>query len=683
MLFRKIDDPLKRGLEEARQRAAKVRNDLQDDWNFYETEVATTTLCQDDDVDPLLNKGKKLLRDFKKKVSRYVLRCLCAYFILYQVLAFLEVKFANLNDWMAFDYVKYSNDLLAEDQLAEEYINSKYYDAKLDEQGYKSVLDSSFLPWVKYISTGKEALEYRLSLIENAKESIDLMVYDFEFDETTAILLESLRRAGERGVKVNLLIDGFASLFHSEFSYPFAQLAKSENILLKVYNPLLSTPKETHFRLHSKLMIVDDDYILLGGRNLSNKFFHLESEHLGENNDLDLLIRFPKVNSELYKVLLDNGGIDDIANNLLESQVDKQILKARLGTKIATEISNRKNTKDYSRDDGFADEIVAKNQEHFTDLVLDNLISFASCKMYFLKLLESPYSKLFNSLSPREYFDKLLNNIVTRENVYHFVSQENELKNITLSEADLLQDMVPSEKLFFLNNGMKPSEKSSNMLNMLFTLFKVNADLQTGRSSQGGSRRGVVESRNNQGAVELKHGQKNEESQGLNEEPQSLMDLIYDRNKNILFSPYIVISKDIAEKIQEYRLEDKLKIVTNSPNISPNPFTSADFVQHKEEIVNIFPNISLIDEAPAIHTKAALVSDNLSVISSMNFDTRSIKINAEIMMIVKGKLAQSNLVLNLYDDYRRSQDVSSVEIGENKKYYNFIFRLLTFLRDLY
>ena len=62
----------------------------------------------------------------------------------------------------------------------------------------------------KILFTNEEALKERLSLIANARERIVLSTFDFKADNSGKWMLSALYDAAERGVQVEVLIDGFS-----------------------------------------------------------------------------------------------------------------------------------------------------------------------------------------------------------------------------------------------------------------------------------------------------------------------------------------------------------------------------------------------------------------------------------------------------------------------------------------
>lgn len=130
------------------------------------------------------------------------------------------------------------------------------------------------------LSDGREAYAARVLLVRAAQESIDLQYYIWQGDETGWMLLDEVRKAAERGVRVRLLLDdnGIPGL-----DAELAALNAMANVELRLFNPFtLRSPKllsyvfdfpRLNHRMHNKAMIVDGAAVILGGRNIGNIYF--------------------------------------------------------------------------------------------------------------------------------------------------------------------------------------------------------------------------------------------------------------------------------------------------------------------------------------------------------------------------------------------------------------------------
>lgn len=138
------------------------------------------------------------------------------------------------------------------------------------------------------IDDNKDALLYRLRLIENANEEICLSTYSYYDDESGNDVACALYAAAERGVRVKILIDGFNENKVLRAA-AFKALAAHENVEIKIYNPVrIFTFYRSNFRMHDKYLICDSSAYILGGRNVGDLF--LGDDHGKQNIDRDVLV---------------------------------------------------------------------------------------------------------------------------------------------------------------------------------------------------------------------------------------------------------------------------------------------------------------------------------------------------------------------------------------------------------
>lgn len=133
------------------------------------------------------------------------------------------------------------------------------------------------------------ALAERLCMIEHAQYSIILSTFDFRSDTSGKQILAALQEAAGRGVRVQIMIDGFNFLLRAKWNPYFRAVASMENVEFRVYNPLnLLTPWKAMSRMHDKYVIADEEVYLLGGRNTFDYFLGNQEGH--KNYDRDILV---------------------------------------------------------------------------------------------------------------------------------------------------------------------------------------------------------------------------------------------------------------------------------------------------------------------------------------------------------------------------------------------------------
>lgn len=118
-----------------------------------------------------------------------------------------------------------------------------------------------------------EALELRIRMAEEAKEHLILSTFDFREDRSTWDLAAALYQAAERGVKVDILVDGVSGLLRMENNPFFYAMSSHPNMEIRIYNSVnILTPWKLNGRMHDKYVICDDKVLLLGGRNTFGYF---------------------------------------------------------------------------------------------------------------------------------------------------------------------------------------------------------------------------------------------------------------------------------------------------------------------------------------------------------------------------------------------------------------------------
>ncbi len=147
------------------------------------------------------------------------------------------------------------------------------------------------------LSKNRDALNWRLALIDHAISSIDAQYFIWQDDETGNLLLDRLLKAADRGVRVRLLVDNFAL---QATNRDLALLSHHPFIQLKIFNPgslressIGATGEfflyfnELNRRMHNKLFLVDGHIAIVGGRNIGNPYFGLSKTY--NFRDLDVM----------------------------------------------------------------------------------------------------------------------------------------------------------------------------------------------------------------------------------------------------------------------------------------------------------------------------------------------------------------------------------------------------------
>ena len=162
------------------------------------------------------------------------------------------------------------------------------------------VLSGQGLSAIHLLPHGLEALEARRALIERAERSLDLQYYIWRPDASGSGLAVALWDAAERGVRIRLLLDDWGARPSEE---ELGLLAAHPNVEVRLFNPLAlrwSLPLALAFdfdrgnrRMHNKLLVADNQALIVGGRNIGDEYFERRSEL--QFGDLDVLALGPVV----------------------------------------------------------------------------------------------------------------------------------------------------------------------------------------------------------------------------------------------------------------------------------------------------------------------------------------------------------------------------------------------------
>lgn len=125
-----------------------------------------------------------------------------------------------------------------------------------------------------------DAFAARALLARLAERTLDVQYYIWHGDTTGTLLLEELRAAAERGVRVRLLLDDNGT---GGLDSELAALDSHPNIEVRLFNPfVVRKPKVVGYlvdfmranrRMHNKSFTVDSQATIIGGRNVGDEYF--------------------------------------------------------------------------------------------------------------------------------------------------------------------------------------------------------------------------------------------------------------------------------------------------------------------------------------------------------------------------------------------------------------------------
>jgi len=161
-------------------------------------------------------------------------------------------------------------------------------------QGHEG--ENGFYP----LTEGFDAFGARLVLMSLAEVSLDIQYFLMKPDKAGAMFAAKMLESADRGVRVRFLLDDIFTTMPDE---KLAVLNDHPNIEVRLFNPIARKGIYTfnyigHFslanrRMHNKSFTMDNQTAIVGGRNIADEYFQLETT--GEFIDFDTICVGPVV----------------------------------------------------------------------------------------------------------------------------------------------------------------------------------------------------------------------------------------------------------------------------------------------------------------------------------------------------------------------------------------------------
>jgi len=127
-----------------------------------------------------------------------------------------------------------------------------------------------------------------------------MQYYVWDGDTTGRIIVEHVMKAADRGVRVRLLVD---DPFYKDSDSVKASLDAHPNVEIRLFNPLANRRwsildfildfGRVNRRMHNKLMVADNAAAIVGGRNIGDIYYGVDT--IANYRDLDVLAVGPVV----------------------------------------------------------------------------------------------------------------------------------------------------------------------------------------------------------------------------------------------------------------------------------------------------------------------------------------------------------------------------------------------------
>lgn len=143
------------------------------------------------------------------------------------------------------------------------------------------------------LDDAREAFAARLLLARRAERSLDLQYYIWHGDISGTLLLDEMRKAADRGVRVRILLDdnGIAGL-----DMVISAFDTHPKIEVRLFNPfVIRRPKAIGYlldflrlnrRMHNKGFTADNQATIVGGRNVGDEYFGASEKALFADLDV-------------------------------------------------------------------------------------------------------------------------------------------------------------------------------------------------------------------------------------------------------------------------------------------------------------------------------------------------------------------------------------------------------------
>lgn len=185
----------------------------------------------------------------------------------------------------------------------------------------------------------------RWKFLEEARQSIDVQYYILTKDVFGYSLLGALLKKAKEGLKIRLLLDarGTKDFTRKLLGQDLLQeLIAFPNVEVKVFSPVhtnlltvFTDARKIIASNHDKIIVIDGEISIIGGRNISMDYFLEPQDHPGAYRDSDVVIKSKEVASQLayafdeefaklltYKIRSELWGNIDIVSDQLTAAYD-------------------------------------------------------------------------------------------------------------------------------------------------------------------------------------------------------------------------------------------------------------------------------------------------------------------------------------------------------------------------
>ncbi|WP_281298515.1 phospholipase D-like domain-containing protein [Flavobacterium limnophilum] len=157
--------------------------------------------------------------------------------------------------------------------------------------------------FMELVHSGEDYFARLERIILESKSEIHIQTYIFDYDTVGKKMIDLLKEAARRNVKIYILLDGFGS-----FSFPKGILDELSQygINIRLFSPLFSASSfYLGRRLHHKVVVSDSKTVLIGGINIADKYHGTQTslpwlDYAVQIQDEKMGVSLAKLCSDIY-----------------------------------------------------------------------------------------------------------------------------------------------------------------------------------------------------------------------------------------------------------------------------------------------------------------------------------------------------------------------------------------------
>ncbi len=151
-----------------------------------------------------------------------------------------------------------------------------YYRNQLDSSSLSSDTNQITDNRVQILHSGIASLQKRIDLIRKAKKRISIEYFIWERDISGLLMWHELIERAKEGIDIRIILDKSITII--EMDDFVAEAVKKYGIELRYYHRALD-PSSAQFRTHRKILVIDGNEAITGGRNIGDDYFDMDEEY--------------------------------------------------------------------------------------------------------------------------------------------------------------------------------------------------------------------------------------------------------------------------------------------------------------------------------------------------------------------------------------------------------------------